>query len=40
MTKEDVVSRISMKADLIQLYSGFVFHGNKLLQDALEISST
>ena len=40
MTKEDVVTRISMKADLIQLYSGFVFHGNKLLQDALEISST
>ena len=40
MSKEDVITRFSLKADLIQLYSGFVFHGNKLLQDALEISST
>ena len=39
MTKEDVINRFSLKADLIQLYSGFVFHGNSLLQDSLKASS-
>ena len=28
MTKEDAIKRFSLKADLIQLYSGFVFKGN------------
>ena len=40
MTKEDAIKRFSLKADLIQLYSGFVFKGNSLLQDCLDISST
>ena len=40
MTKEDALNRFKLKADLIQLYSGFVFRGNELLQDCLEISST
>ncbi len=40
MTKDDVKTRLALKADLIQLYSGFIFHGNDLLQDSLEISST
>jgi dihydroorotate dehydrogenase len=39
MTKEDVINRFSLKADLIQLYSGFVFYGNSLLQDSLKASS-
>ena len=37
MTKEDVEDRFNSSADLIQLYSGFVFHGNDLLQDCLKI---
>ncbi len=40
MTKEDAIRRFSLKADLIQLYSGFVFKGNSLLQDCLDVSST
>ena len=40
MTKEDAITRFSLKADLIQLYSGFVFKGNSLLQDCLDIPST
>ena len=40
MTKEDALKRFSLKADLIQLYSGFVFKGNSLLQDCLDVSST
>ena len=40
MTKEDAIKRFSLKADLIQLYSGFVFRGNGLLQDCLDVSST
>ncbi len=40
MTKEDAIKRFSLKADLIQLYSGFVFKGNSLLQDCLDVSST
>ncbi len=40
MTKEDAIKRFSLKADLIQLYSGFVFKGNSLLQDCLNVSST
>ncbi len=40
MTKEDALKRFSLKADLIQLYSGFIFKGNNLLQDCLDISST
>ena len=40
MTKEDAAKRFSLKADLIQLYSGFVFKGNSLLQDCLDVSST
>jgi len=37
MTKEDAIDRFNLSADLIQLYSGFVFHGNDLLQDCLKI---
>ena len=40
MTKEDAIKRFTLKADLIQLYSGFVFKGNSLLQDCLDVSST
>ena len=40
MSKEDVIERFKLKADLIQLYTGFVFRGNDLLQECLEISST
>lgn len=40
MNKEDVIERFKSKADLIQLYTGFVFKGNDLLQECLEISST
>ena len=40
ITKEDAIKRFSLKADLIQLYSGFVFKGNSLLQDCLDVSST
>lgn len=40
MNKEDVIERFKLKADLIQLYTGFVFKGNDLLQECLEISST
>ena len=40
MAKEDAIKRFSLKADLIQLYSGFVFKGNSLLQDCLDVSST
>lgn len=37
MSKEDVEQRFKLSADLIQLYSGFVFQGNDLLQDCLKI---
>ena len=37
MTKEDVSKRFSLGADLIQLYSGFIFYGTDLLKSGLEI---
>jgi dihydroorotate dehydrogenase len=37
MSKEDAEQRFDLSADLIQLYSGFVFQGNDLLQDCLKI---
>ena len=37
MSEEDVKERFIMSADLVQLYSGFIFKGNDLLQDCLKI---
>ena len=37
MTKEDVAKRINLGADLVQLYSGFIFYGTDLLKSSLEI---
>lgn len=37
MTKEDVTKRINLGADLVQLYSGFIFYGTDLLKASLEI---
>ena len=37
MTKDDVSKRFSLGADLIQLYSGFIFYGTDLLKSSLEI---
>ena len=37
MTKEDVENRFKLSADLIQLYTGFIFRGTDLLKESLEI---
>ena len=35
MTKEDVEKRFKLSADLIQLYTGFIFRGTDLLKESL-----
>ena len=37
MTAKDVAKRIDLGAELIQLYSGFIFSGTDLLKESLEI---
>ena len=40
MSADDVQERLCNSADLVQLYSGYIYYGNSLLRDALEISSS
>jgi len=40
MSADDVKERLRNSADLVQLYSGYIYYGNSLLRDALEISSS
>ena len=37
MTKKDIENRLKLSADLIQLYTGFIFRGTDLLKESLEI---
>ncbi len=37
MTKKDIENRFKLSADLIQLYTGFIFRGTDLLKESLEI---
>tara|TARA_B100001559_G_scaffold138029_1_gene115944 strand:+ start:4960 stop:5976 length:1017 start_codon:yes stop_codon:yes gene_type:complete len=40
MTASDVRERLLNSADLVQLYTGYIYQGNSLLKKALEISSS
>ena len=40
MNANDVKLRLSNSADLVQLYTGYIYHGNSLLKKALKISSS
>lgn len=40
MSANDVKLRLSNSADLVQLYTGYIYHGNSLLKKALKISSS
>ena len=40
MSANDVKLRLSNSADLVQLYTGYIYHGNFLLKKALKISSS
>ncbi len=40
MSADDVQERLRNSADLVQLYSGYIYYGNSLLRDALKISSS
>lgn len=40
MSKDDVEDRFLYSADLVQLYTGYIYFGNVLLKEALEVSSS
>ena len=40
MSAENVQERLSNSADLVQLYTGYIYYGNSLLEDALKVSSS
>ena len=40
MSAENVQERFSNSADLVQLYTGYIYYGNSLLEDALKVSSS
>ena len=40
MSKEDVENRFLNSADLVQLYTGYIYFGNTLLKEALKVSSS
>ena len=40
MSASDVKFRLSNSADLVQLYTGYIYRGNSLLKEALKISSS
>ena len=40
MSAYDVKERLNNSADLVQLYTGYIYHGNSLLEEALKISSS
>ncbi len=40
MNAEDVKERFSNSADLVQLYTGYIYYGNSLLKAALKIASS
>ena len=40
MTASDVKERLTNSADLVQLYTGYIYQGNSLLKEALKISSS
>jgi dihydroorotate dehydrogenase len=40
MSKEDVENRFLNSADLVQLYTGYIYYGNTLLKEALKVSSS
>ena len=40
MSAYDVKERLNNSADLVQLYTGYIYHGNPLLEEALKISSS
>jgi len=40
MSSSDVKVRLSNSADLVQLYTGYIYKGNSLLKKALKISSS
>ena len=39
MTAADAKEKFDNGADLIQIYSGFIYHGNNLIHELLEITS-
>ena len=39
MSASDVKERLINSADLVQLYTGYIYQGNSLLKKALKISS-
>ena len=40
MNASDVKERLINSADLVQLYTGYIYQGNSLLKKALKISSS
>ena len=40
MSAENVQERFSNSADLVQLYTGYIYYGNSLLKEALKVSSS
>ena len=40
MSKDDVEDRFLHSADLVQLYTGYIYYGNTLLKEALKVSSS
>ena len=40
MNASDVKERLINSADLVQLYTGYIYQGNSLLKEALKISSS
>ena len=40
MNESDVKERLINSADLVQLYTGYIYQGNSLLKRALQISSS
>ena len=40
MNTRDVKERLMNSADLVQLYTGYIYQGNSLLKKALKISSS
>ena len=39
MSENDVQERLRNSANLVQLYTGYIYHGNSLLKKAIKISS-
>ena len=38
MSSEDYQEKIKLGADLVQIYTGFIFEGPKLIQDIINLS--